>query len=191
MNSQLEELNIKYDAKGDQILNEQSDGRGKIQTVKYGLIKLMGEKQEHRVAYKTLLEITKAQNSGFSGRINIPELNMSVQASQIVMMRSEIEDIRYEYDFTKLPTASLNLDENFKIIKGLRAKIEREYDTYYSANCHYVEVNGERQYYLEPNQIKDLLVMVREDDPDYPYRVKQAFRYGRDIREIQKEQEKK
>ena len=33
--------------------------------------------------------------------------------------------------------------------------------------------------------------MVRDDDPDCPHYVKKATRYGRDVREIQKEQEEK
>ena len=190
MNNKLEEVSIKFNSKGDQILNEESNGKGKIQTIKYGLIKLMGEKIEHRVSYKTLLEIIKTQKSGFNGRINIPEINMSVQASQIVMMRSEIEDIKYENDFTKLPTETLTLDENYNILNDSKIKIEKDYDTYLIANCHYLIENNEKQYYLEPNQIKDLLVMVKDNDVEYPHKVKKAFRYGRDIYEIKKEQGK-
>jgi hypothetical protein len=190
MDNALEKTNLKFDSNGNQIINEETDGRGKIKTIKFGLIKLMGEKKEYRVSYKTLLEITSTQKSGFTGKINIPEINMSVQTSQIVMMRSEIEEIRVDDDFTKLPVEELRLDENFNILSGSRMKIEKEHDKYYRATCHYAIVNDEKQYYLEPNQIQYLLTMVREVDPDYPHRVQNALRYGRDIWEIHNEQYK-
>lgn len=90
-------------------------------------------------------------------------------------------------NYKNLPTETLNLDENFNILKGSKISIEREYDKYYRATCHYVVRDGVKQYYLEPHQIKDLLTMVREEDPDYPHRVQKALRYGRDIWEIQNE----
>lgn len=161
-----------------------------IQKMKYGVIRIAGENYLREVTWETY-NYLKNLPLDFNGVVEIEELNLTVKANSIVKIEEkESEAVKYK-DFTKLPIESLFLDENFKIIKGIRSKIEREYDTYYSANCHYVEENGERQYYLQPEQIKDLLVMVREADPDYPHRVKQAFRYGRDVREIQKEQEKK
>lgn len=190
MNKELEKTAINLNSDGNQIINEEVDGRGKAQTIKYGLIKLMGERQEYRISYKTLLALNEAQNAGFKGKINIPEINMKVQISQIVVMRSNTEKVRIDEDFTKLPTETLNLDENFYILHGLKGKIEKEHDKYYIATCHYVIKNGEKQYYLGPNQIKDLLTMVRDDDPDYPHRVQKAMRYGRDIWEIHNEQRK-
>ena len=82
------------------------------------------------------------------------------------------------------------MDKNFNRLSDIRPKIEREHDLYYIATCHYLVKDGEKQYYLEPEQIKSLMIMVR-DDPDYPHYVKKATRYGRDVREIQKEQEEK
>ena len=94
-----------------------------------------------------------------------------------------------EDSYKNLPTMTLNLDENFRIIPGTISKIEREHDKYYVATCHYVVKDVEKQYYLEPHQIKSLLTMVRDEDPDYPHRVQKALRYGRDIWEIYNEQE--
>lgn len=93
-----------------------------------------------------------------------------------------------EDSYKKLPTATLNLDENFRVISGTIPKIEREHDKYYVATCHYITKNGERQYYMERDQIKTLLTMVRDEDPDYPHRVQKALHYGRDIWEIRREQ---
>ncbi|WP_407457176.1 hypothetical protein [Fibrobacter sp.] len=179
MNKELEKNY--YNSDGNQIINEVIDGSGRTQTIKYGLIKLMGEKKEYRVSYKTLLDISTLKKTNFSSQINIPEINMSVLISQIVMMRSETEDIKIVDDFTKLPTETICLDENFNIINGPKRKIEREYEKYYRATCHYVIRDGVKQYYLEPSQIKDLLTMVKDEDPDHPHRVQKALRYGRDI----------
>ena len=88
-------------------------------------------------------------------------------------------------NYKNLPTETLNLDENFNILNGSKIRIEREHDKYYRATCHYVIRDGEKQYFMEPDKIKDLLTMVREEDPDYPHRVQKALRYGRDIWEIQ------
>lgn len=187
-NSLSQSNNCTFNNDGNIVLDEKVDGRGKTQTVRYGLIRLIGEKQDRRVSMKTLLDITKAKKANFAGQINIPELNMSVNASQIVLMQSETEEIRQENNFTKLPTEIVFLDKDFNRLTGIRPQIERENDLYYIATCHYVIRDGEKQYYLEPHQIKSLLTMVRDDDPDYPHYTKQALRYGRDIRDIQREQ---
>lgn len=180
-----------FNSEGNVVLSERTDGSGKTQTIKYGLIKLMGDKEERRVSLKTLVDLTKAREANFSGQINIPELNMSVLISQIVMMRSETEEIKEQNNFINLPTKTIYLDENFYLLTDTRRKIEREHDTYYIATCHYVVKDGEEQYFLEPNQIQYLVEMVRDDEPGYPHYVKKATRYGRDVREIKKEQEEK
>ena len=140
---------------------------------------------------KTLLDINEAKKANFAGQLNIPELGMSVNASQIVVLKSEAEEVRENNDFTKIPTETLFLDENFNYLSGTKNKIERENDIYYIAACHYVARDGQKQYYLEPAQIQYLVTMARDEDPDYPHYIKQCMRYGRDIREIQKEQAEK
>lgn len=189
MNNLTTEQKPILNANGDQIIEEKIDGAGKTQTIKYGLIKLMGDKSEYRVSYKTLLDINKAKNSNFTGQINIPEINMSVQASQIVMLKSEVEDVRIENNIANLPTETVFLDENFNRLISPKPVIEKKHAMYYIATCHYVVVNGEKQYYVAPNQIQYLVTMVRDEDPDYPHYIKKVTRYGRDIREIQKEQD--
>lgn len=157
-----------------------------IQKMKYGVIRIAGENYLREVTWETY-NYLKNLPPNFTGVVEIEELNLTVKANSIVMMEEKENEVVEYKDFTKLPTVSLSLDKNFNIIKGLRSKIEREYDTYYSANCHYVEENGEKKYYLQPEQIRDLLVMVRENDMNYSHKVKKALRYGQDIREIQNE----
>lgn len=159
-----------------------------ILKMKYGVIRITGENYTREVTWDTY-NYLKNLPADFTGLVEIKELKLTVPANQIVKLEEkESESVRYK-DFTKLPTETLNLDENFNILKGSKIRIEREHDKYYRATCHYVERDGTREYYMEPHQIKDLLTMVREEDPDYPHRVQKALRYGRDIWEIHKEQE--
>jgi len=165
-----------FDKEGNQILEEKIDGGGKTQVIKYGLIKLIGEKQEHKVSYKTLLDINNAKNSNFTGQINIPEINMSVQINQIVMLRSGIENIRVDDDITNLPTTNICLDSNMQVSEHIRPYFIRNKIPYYEATVHYVERNGEKQYYLELDKIKRLL-KVDFDKDGYDY-ISKIYHYG-------------
>ena len=168
--------NLKFNDEGNQVLNEEINGGGKVQTIKYGCIKLMGEKQEYRVSYKTILAINEAKNANFTGNINIPELNMAVQASQIVMLRSDIEHKSIIENFTKLPTVNLCLDLNLTPLKMTRPQLLREQKPYYEATVHYTERNGERQYYLEFDKIKKC-IKIDYDAENYNY-VASIYEYG-------------
>lgn len=168
--------NIALDSDGNAIISEQEDGGGKTRTIKYGLIKLIGEKQERRVSMKTIIDINNAKEHNFTGQINIPELNMSVSVSQIVMMRSEIETVRTVANISNLPTANLILTEQFQISGNLRSYFVRNKIPYYEAVVHYVERDGARQYYLDSDKIKRL-VKVDFDDDGYDY-VSAIYHYG-------------
>ena len=177
-------LEDKYKVKEEIDLNDRI-----IQKMKYGVIRIVGENYTREVTWDTY-NYLKNLPPDFTGTIEIQELNLTVHANQIVKIEGkESEKVKYK-DFTKLPVEELRLDENFNILSGSRMKIEKEHDKYYRATCHYAIVNNEKQYYLEPNQIQYLLTMVRETDPDYPHRVQNASRYGRDIWEIHNEQNK-
>lgn len=166
----------KLNADGNQIVSEMITGGGTEQIVKYGLIKLMNEKQERRVSLKTIVDIEKAQKANFTGKITIPELSMSVYISQIVMMRSETERVSITENFTKLPTTSLVLDLDLKPLNKIRPQLMRDGQPYYEACVHYVEQNGERQYYLDFNKIKRALkVEVDEDGYDF---ISAVYEYG-------------
>ncbi len=176
MTNEIEKTNFRLNSDGNQIIDEVSDGGGKTQTIKYGLIKLMGEKKEYRISYKTLLAINEAQNAKFKGKINIPEINMSVQVSQIVMMRSETENIRLDDNFTSLPTVSVSLDLDFNILNRTRFYFTKNKIDYYSAIVHYKEVDGVKQYYLEPEKIKRLL-KIEFDEEGYD-KITEIYHYG-------------
>lgn len=161
-----------------------------ISKMKYGVIRIVGENYLREVTWETC-NYLKNLPPDFKGTVEIQELGLIVQANQIAKIEEkEDETVRYK-NFTNLPTKTIYLDKNFYLLTDIRHKIEREHDTYYLATCHYVVKDGEDQYFLEPNQIQFLVEMVRNDEPGYPHYVKKATRYGRDVREIKKEQEEK
>lgn len=176
MNEEITTTAVNINNEGNQIIAETTDGAGKTQTIKYGLIRLMGEKQARRVSYKTIVDINNAKNAKFAGQINIPEINMSIQIGQIVMMRSETETIRINENITKLPTANICLDLDFIISPHIRPWFIGNRTPYYEANAHYVERDGERQYYLEFDKIKRLL-KINFDSDGYDY-IAEIYEYG-------------
>lgn len=176
MNNEIIKANqIKLNSDGNQIISEKSSGAGKEQVVKYGLIKLIGEKQEHKVSFKTLLAISKAKDEDLK-TVMIQELNMVVDLNQIIMLRSDTEKVSIVEDFTKLPTTSLCLDLDLKPLNMLRSQLLREKRPYYEATVHYVERNGERQYYLTFDKIKKCL-KIDYDEDGYDF-ITKIYEYG-------------
>lgn len=154
------------DANGNQIVSETSNGSGIERTIKYGLIRLLSEKSERRISFKTLLQITEAKEKGFAGSINIAELNMSVVASQIVMMRSETEVCKVLETFTNLATANVVLEkvgDKFEIVNEPPVYFRRQCLAHYEATVHYAMQNGERHYLLDFDKIKNLVQIEYED----------------------------
>ena len=175
MNKELTISTNNFNSDRNKIIEEKIDGGGKTQTIKYGLIKLIGEKEERRVSFETLLAIMKAKDDDAES-IMIRELNMVVKISQIVMMKSELETVRFEDNIANLPTASICLDLDFKVSPRLRAWYIRNQQPYYEATVHYRERNGEREYCLEFDKIKRLLKIVFDDD-GYDY-INKIYEYG-------------
>ena len=175
MANELAKTNIKLNEQGNQILDEKIDGGGKTQTIKYGLIKLAGEREERRVSFKTLLAIIKAKEDGTES-VMIRELNMAVKTTQIMMMRSETETVRKEDNIANLPTTNLYLTLDFQISDMCRPYFDNNQIPHYCAVVHYVERNGESQYYLDVDKIKRL-VLVDYDDNGYSF-VSAIYHYG-------------
>ena len=175
MTNQLQANNIKFNDQGNQILEEKVDGGGKTQTIKYGLIKLVGEKDERRVSFKTLLAIMKAREDETES-VMIRELNMAVKTTQIMMMRSETETVRTVANISNLSTDNLYLTMDFQISDMCRPYFDKNRIPHYCAVVHYVERDGVAQYYLDVDKIKRL-VKVEYDDDGYDY-VSAIYHYG-------------
>lgn len=141
----------KYNTNGDLIIDEEKDGGRVVQKVKFGIIKLMGDKTEYRVSFKTLCDIEKSRQQGFEGSVVIKELNMSVKMGQIVLLKSDIENSVLKNEFTNLPYESLILERlnngEFIISNKSRRKHQEEGTTFWQCLVHY-EVKGEEKHYL-------------------------------------------
>lgn len=149
--------NVKFNQDGNQIIATEQSGSGEIQTIKYGIIKLMGDKKDYRVSFKTLVAIERARESGFSGSIKIPELGMSVMANQIVMAKSETEQVKFTESFTNLPTINIVLDENCQLTDKDRNYFVNKQLPHYEAVVHYWTHSGEVAYELASEKIKRLV----------------------------------
>lgn len=84
--------------------------------------------------------------------------------------------------FKKLPTEIVIFDLDFNRIQLTKQELDKTYDSYYLAICHYVDGKHERQYYTDKNQIKLLVQMNRDEDEDYPHFVKNVWSYGEKIK---------
>lgn len=169
---------VRFNNENNQIIEEKEDGAGKIQTIKFGWIKLLGEKTERRVSFKTLLQITEMKEHGFAGSINISELNMSVNANQIVLMRSDTEKKKIVESFTNLATANVclqKISDKFEIATQPSIYYRTNQLPHYEATVHYVMKDGERQYLLDFEKIKSLTEI--EYDEGYEIIV-QWWNYG-------------
>lgn len=146
-------------------------------TTRFGIIKLMGDKNQYEINWDTYQKL-KNLPTGFSGLIEIKELDMTMPLSQITLLTSgERSETQYK-GFVSLPTERVELDTDFNIIHGLKREIEGKYSVYYSALCHYNEVDGKKQYLLDKNQIKELLLMKKDD---YGFCVSELWKYGQKI----------
>lgn len=148
-----------------------------VTTTRFGIIRLMGDKNQYEINWDTYQKL-KNLPAGFSGLIEIKELDMTMPLSQITLLTSgERSETQYK-GFVSLPTERVELDTDFNIIHGLKREIEGKYSVYYSALCHYNEVYGKKKYLLDKNQIKELLLMKKDD---YGFCVSELWKYGQKI----------
>ena len=122
-----------------------------------------------------MLAIEEARQKQFNGTIQIAELNMSVSATQIVMARSETENVRKFQNYTNLPTANIVLDEFFNISNHTRVWFIQEQKPFYEAVVHYTVKDGEKEYLLDKDKIKSLVEMGVEDGYFF---IKKIYEYG-------------
>ena len=170
---------IRFNKKGDQIVESKQTGDGEVQTIKFGLIKLVGDKDERRVSFKTLLDIEHAQREKFHGTIAIPELNMTTPADRVVMLRSETEQVRKVEGYTNLPTESKILTENMEFSPKIRLWHMRNEVPFYQAKIHYREGDKGREYIMDAEKIPELIKVEFRDGYSV---ITQIIKYGERIR---------
>ena len=169
----------KYNEDGNLITAECRSGGITTQTIKFGYIKLMGEKTERRVSFKTICAIEESRKAGFDGNISITELGMSVQIKQIVMMRSEIETKTKMENFTSLLCESLIMDSdengNLYPSKKNRQQHARDNEPYWQCVVHYRLEKGEKIYLTQFDKIKRAVHIFFEDGYEI---AKEIYEYG-------------
>lgn len=176
----------KVNANGDIVLDTRENGGSITETVRFGIIKLMGDKHEYRVKGTTLANLYKLEKNHFKGSVAIKELEMNVPMHQIVLMRWEEEELRTAKDFTKAPTEwVVFLDgephTQLRFSPDPLWKIERTEATFWYGRCHFtVSDAGEKSYWTQFSQVKELLHLVA--DPEWPNGVRpyidDIYRYG-------------
>lgn len=155
----------------------QEFGNKTIAKTKYANIRIIGEKDERQISWKTYQYI-KNLPEGFTGSIEIKELGLTIPVKQIVKMEEKEGVVIEHKHYTTLPTDTIFLDTDFNILNDTRINIERKYEKYYIATCHYINVDGEKQYYVQRDQIKDLVLLEKDTDQDYPHYVAERYHYG-------------
>lgn len=175
-----------YNEAGDKIISSMIVGVQRITKLQYGVIRIIGEKQERRVPYKSLFAINQAKPED--------EITLVTDSGRIVVSRARIvfqetreEEIREDIDsIAKKPSEQIPLTLDMLIWseaqKHIRSWIEKQGVAYYLATCHYDIVKDEdgvevKSYYIERNQIEELLLMKPQPD-GYPHAVAGVWRYG-------------
>ena len=82
----------------------------------------------------------------------------------------------YPQRFMKLPVATVFMDLEFNLVNRTKHYFDSNKIPHYIASAHYVERDGERQYFLEFDKIKRL-VRVDFDIKGYDY-VSAIYHYG-------------
>ena len=82
----------------------------------------------------------------------------------------------YPQRFMKLPVATVFMDLDYNLVNKTKTYFDSNKIPYYIASVHYVERDGERQYFLEFDKIKRL-VKVGYDYDGYDL-VSAIYHYG-------------
>lgn len=82
----------------------------------------------------------------------------------------------YPQRFMKLPVATVFMDLEFNLVNMTKSYFDGNKIPHYIASVHYIERDGERQYFLESDKIKRL-VKVEYDYDGYDF-VSAIYHYG-------------
>ena len=165
MENELVKTSSTVNSNGDYVVCQREDGGAIVETVKYGVIRLMADKAEHRVKGVTLARLYALEQKGFKGSVAIRELGMNVPLHQIILMKWEEEDVRTAKDFTRLPTEWVPFTDAEPYSRLVISEIplwelERSGQSYWYGLCHYSTLaDGSKAYQTGFDQIKELLHM--------------------------------
>ena len=177
------ELKNKLDNEGNFVVSREENGGSIVEVVRYGVIKLIGDKTEYRVSYKTLLGITNKPEK-FNGNVVIPELHLKVPISSIVFQQVREEKRVTVKGFTKLPFENFiceptNVGEEFKPLEIKENEAKKTMEKYWLICAHYIEKDGVRRFDYNFNHVKEALLIRVEDGCPI---VSRFFSYGDEVK---------
>ncbi len=169
----------KKDADGNLVLEEWETEEATYKKVKYGVIRIMGDPNEHRISYETLKAIADKPPL-FNGDVIIPEMHVKVPLNRIVFQQFRDEEQKRLKNFAKLPTSAVLLDLNED--KMIAREDLKGREAWREATAHYQEGTDGREYYLNRNQLKRCLWLHREkgESEFYPPSIYRIEKYGID-----------
>lgn len=167
----------KLDQRGDLVIDERETEEAVYKTVKYGVIKLIGDPNEHRVSYQSI-KMLADKLPLFRGDVIIPELHLKIPINRVVFQQIREEEQKIVKNFAKLPTDVILLDLEENVIINREDLKTRE--AWREATAHYQEGANGREYYLNRNQLKRCLWLHREkgENEFYPPAIYRIEKYG-------------
>lgn len=150
-----------------------------INTVQYGVIKLMGDNTEYKVSYKTLYDIANKPPQ-FKGSVVIPELHLKVPLSNIVFQQFREKKEIIVKDFAKLPTVELTckkdiVDGEFEVSSKSIKELCSNMEEYWRVTAHVLKETNTPDLCF--NHVKEAL-LLKSSEPNYPASIRKIYKYG-------------
>lgn len=111
------------------------------------------------------------------------EVRMRKLPTELVLLTMDWQPITKEYVMPK-DGDFMKKGEKFTAIMGGGHEEPEGYDEWYMARAHYEIRNGRKEYFLKPEQLKEVFFMRRDNEnPRFPYMIDTKIVYG-DVRKI-------
>lgn len=150
----------KLDQKGDLVIDERETEEAVYKTVKYGVIKLIGDPNEHRISYQSI-KMLADKPPLFNGDVIIPELHLKIPINRVIFQQIREEEQKVVKNFAKLPTSIVLLDlEKDEIIGREDLKTRKKWR---EAIAHYQQGTDGKEFYIAKHQLKRCLYLRREE----------------------------
>ena len=167
----------KLDQRGDLVIDERETEEAVYKTVKYGVIKLIGDPNEHRVSYQSI-KMLADKPPLFGGDVIIPELHLKIPINRVVFQQIREEEQKIIKNFAKLPTDVILLDFEEDVIVSREDLRGRE--RWREATAHYQQGAEGKEFYIAKHQLKRCLFIRKEkgENEFYPPAIYRIEKYG-------------
>lgn len=165
---------------GNLIVKSEENFGEVVNTVQYGVIKLMGDSTEYKVSYKTLYDIA-SKPPQFKGSVIIPELRLKVPLSNIVFQQFREKKEVIVKDFAKLPTVELIckkdiVDGEFEVSNKSIKELCSNMEEYWRVTAHVLKETNTPDLCF--NHVKQAL-LLKSSEPNYPASILKIYKYGK------------